>query len=149
MSDDTILFATGSGGPIHRVKATGGSVSVVSAASARTLPFPIPNKDRFLFYNKNNRTVEMATLSGDGKTTPLFTSDSMAVFAPAYGASPAYVLWLQGTTLVAQPFDADHGTLSRGRLLQSPMMSASLTAGASWISPYLRMGCFSTDPATL
>lgn len=109
--DGFILFATGTGGPIQRVKASGGPASAASIAGA-LWPHPVAGSGRFLYFNNTVRRIELATVSGSAQPASLFAADAAAIYAPAYHEHPGHLLWLKGTALMAQPFDATRATLT-------------------------------------
>ncbi|MBI2690118.1 MAG: PD40 domain-containing protein [Acidobacteria bacterium] len=104
MENGDILFANGTGNPIQRVKATGGAVSSAAPAGPRgsAWPYPIPGTDRFLYYNNTARGIE---ISNGGASSLVNNANSGGLYAPPHNGHPGYLLWLKGTTLVAQPFD--------------------------------------------
>jgi Tol biopolymer transport system component/DNA-binding winged helix-turn-helix (wHTH) protein len=115
--DGTILFASGGGGPgggpIYRVRATGGAaVPATSAgAGAASWPYAISGTDKFLYYDNARERVVLASLADSNKTEPLFAASTNAVYAPPHDGQPGYLLWMQGTTLLGQVFDARRGKL--------------------------------------
>jgi Tol biopolymer transport system component len=68
----------------------------------------LPDGNSFLF--EKRRTTQVETWLGrfDGRDpTLLLTATSQALYAP-----PGYLLYLQGDSILAHPFDATHGTLT-------------------------------------
>ena len=109
----TILFATGSGGPIQQVRATGGQASpaIPEKTGGALWPFPVGG-DRFLYFENTSRQVQFASLATGLQGASLFESDSSAVYAQPYNGHPGQLLWLKGATLMAQAFDPASGKLS-------------------------------------
>jgi Tol biopolymer transport system component len=109
-----ILFAAGAGGPILRVSASGGTPSPVTPdqRGGASWPVPVPGTGRFLYFENSSRKIQYLPVSG-GTQPPhtLLTAESSVIFAPPFGGFPAHLLWLKGTTLVAQAFDPATGKL--------------------------------------
>jgi Tol biopolymer transport system component len=109
--DGFILFATGTGGPIHRVRSTGGSAAAASSASA-SWPHPVSGTSQFLFLNNTSRKIELASPNGPGQPASVLSADTAALYAAPRAGFPGHLLWLKGTTLLAQPFDPANARLS-------------------------------------
>jgi len=108
-----ILFASGTGGPILRVKAAGGSTSPVAPAVGGALwPYPMPGLDRFLYFDKNSRMLQVGSVGNASTPISLFTTETGALFAPPFAGNAGRLLWLKGSTLMAQAFDPAVGRLS-------------------------------------
>jgi Tol biopolymer transport system component len=111
-SDGSILFASGSGGPLLRVRSTGGAPTALAHTEGARWPSPLPGGGRFLFHENAGRRILMSSLEGSDQPSPLFAAESSAVYAPPYGGHPGKLLWMKGTALVAQTFDPKSGRLS-------------------------------------
>jgi serine/threonine protein kinase len=100
-TDGTILFSVGS--PIMRVSENGGT-AVPVAAEPRRYPTMLPDGRHFLYLGGNERTPEEAIYAGslDSKDTHKITAaNSKAELTPS-----GHLLFMRGTTLMAQPFDS-------------------------------------------
>jgi Tol biopolymer transport system component/DNA-binding winged helix-turn-helix (wHTH) protein len=108
--DGTILFAAGGGGPLHRVPATGGTAvpATLPDAGAISWPYPIAGTDKFL-YDNSRGIAHLGSLSDIHKREPIHPADSNTLYAPPHDGQPGRLLWLRGTTLVGQVFDARRG----------------------------------------
>lgn len=110
--DGAILFATGSGGPIQRVPVAGGPpVPVTLVSAGGSWPYPVGGTGRFLYFDNGIRKVQLAAMSGTSPPAEVFSSDASAIYAPPYDARPARLLFLKGTTLMAQAFNPASGSL--------------------------------------
>jgi DNA-binding winged helix-turn-helix (wHTH) protein len=109
--DGFILFATGTGGPIQRVKATGGSAAAASTPGA-LWPHLVAGSGRFLYFNNSSRKIELASLYGSDRPASLFAADTAALYSVPHDGQPGYLLWLKGSTLMAQAFDPSSASLS-------------------------------------
>jgi Tol biopolymer transport system component len=111
--DDVILFGSGQG--LRRVPSSGGDpepVTVLDATREETghgFPQFLPD-GRFLYFiqskNPDTRGVYVASLDAPEERTRIVATDRKARYTPAVADRPAYLLWLQDQTLIAQPFDA-------------------------------------------
>jgi eukaryotic-like serine/threonine-protein kinase len=128
-ADGTILFARGNTG-IFRVASTGGSVSEVTKLDfslqegSHRWPSFLPDGRHFLYGIRSGLPEQQGIYAGsiDGKTKKrLLPHDSSAVYA-----APGYLLFLDGDTILAQPFDADRLELSG-----QPLMVAEQVGHAS------------------
>jgi len=118
--DDQILMSIG-GGAIFRVPASGGTLTPVTrldtsrGENAHYWPDFLPGGRRFLFFVRSTRIensgIYVGTLDG-GEPIRVVSSLSSGLYAPPFGARPAYLLWVQNGDLLAQPFDAEHAALS-------------------------------------
>ena len=108
--DETIILAWGDS-PILRVPAAGGPVTAVTkleGSQVHRWPQFLPNGRHFLFTVRGGDRRGVVAASLDGKASKfLVRSDSSALYA-----APGYLLWLNGDTLLGQPFDADRLELS-------------------------------------
>lgn len=111
--DDIILF-TGPGG-LRRISASGGTPVPVTTVDAsrgeRThiAPFFLPDSRQFLFATGTagmaSRGVSIGSLD-EPTTTPLLEGSTNAAYANGH------LLFLRGSTLMAQPFDPERRTLT-------------------------------------
>jgi eukaryotic-like serine/threonine-protein kinase len=165
----TILFATGSGGPIMRVSADGGNASPVTSDSwgGALWPYAIPGSGRFLFYHNGSRRIQLGVIpdSRNREKDPppppaaILASESGGVFAPAYNGHAPQLLWLKGSTLLSQDFDPERGTLSgdihavaeevgtadRGRIMDLTLSSNGVLLYGAGNSLHSRLGWFRRD----
>jgi Tol biopolymer transport system component len=109
--DDTVLFATGSS-TIFRVSAGGGTISPVTKLDssrqegAHRWPYFLPDGRHFVYTVLSAVAEQRGVYAGalDGHTKKLLLrarSDTNAFYA-----SPGYLLFVDGDTLLAQAFDA-------------------------------------------
>jgi Tol biopolymer transport system component len=133
--DETILFAKGNTG-ILRLPANGGTVSEVTRLDSslqegsHRWPSFLPDGRHFLYVIRSGLPEQQGVYAGsiDGKTKKrLLPLDSAAVYA-----EPGYLLYLDGDTALAQPFDSNRLELSG-----QPLMVAGQVGRAS--SGYLAM----------
>ena len=99
---------------LSRVSASGGNpvpLTKVDRAVGRSgdyTPWILPG-GRFLYYlrtaKRETQGVYVASLSKPDERTWLVGSTSGAIFAPPTGSAPGVLLYVNGTTLFAQPFD--------------------------------------------
>jgi Tol biopolymer transport system component len=151
--DGTILFARGNTG-IFRVASTGGPVSEVTRLDAslqegsHRWPSFLPDSQHFLYEVRSGLPEQQGIYAGsiDGKTKKrLLPHDSAAFYA-----APGYLLYLDGDTILAQPFDADRLELSGQPLMIAEQVGhasagygAMSTSGSSILAysgPILRPG---------
>jgi len=106
--DDVILFGSSSG-PLFRISASGGPVTVVTqlrksnGETGHVRPFFLPDGNHFLFVARNTKQENSAVFVGSlGSSQPklLLLSALKAAFAP-----PHHLLFVRETTLMAQEFD--------------------------------------------
>ncbi|HYL35145.1 MAG TPA: protein kinase [Bryobacteraceae bacterium] len=105
-----IVFTPNVGSGIYRVAAAGGEATPVTALdralgeNAHRMPWFLPDGHHFLYTARNNdpdkNAIYVADLNSKDRKKILAAS-SNAVYA-----SPGYLLFLRGATLMAQPFDA-------------------------------------------
>jgi Tol biopolymer transport system component len=114
--DNVILFNATTNSPLSRVAAAGGTPSVVTALDIRagevrhTLPFFLPDGQHFLYGATTTDYqralgVYVASLNSTGRTR-LLEGASHARY------TQGHLLFLRGTTLMAQPFDPTRLMLS-------------------------------------
>jgi Tol biopolymer transport system component len=107
--DGLIVFAPSSTGPLFTVSATGGTPGAVTAMNtergeiAHRHPKFLPDGRHFIFFVASDqaasRGLYLGTL-GSTVTSRLVASDAMGIFAP-----PHHLLYIRGSTLMAQRFD--------------------------------------------
>jgi Tol biopolymer transport system component len=112
--DGRILFAS-AGSTISQVPTSGGSPAPLTSLDAmrRELthyrPQALPG-NRFLFsirsQSPENSGVYAASLDDPVERVRLLTTDTNAIYAPG-GDGKRYLLWLRGSTLLAQEFDPE------------------------------------------
>lgn len=110
---ETILLGTGNDS-IRRVPAAGGPVSRVAATDvargegAQRWPQLLPDGVHFLYLLRTHTTDRGIYAGSAGeKAKKLVTIDSSGIYA-----TPGYLLWVDGNTLLSQAFDASRLELS-------------------------------------
>jgi eukaryotic-like serine/threonine-protein kinase len=135
-----ILFAPNSRSPLYRVTASGGSAALATTLDAKAIdlshrfPFFLPDGKHFLYASWKSAfhvTLRLASLDSREAGQSLQEADSSALYAQGY------LLFLRGTTLMAQPFDAKRLSLS------GDAVSVADEVQASWITAGL--GAFSVS----
>ena len=151
--DDTILIGTGYG-EIYRVAAAGGTpqpaTHLDSSKDERSHRWPqfLPDGKHFLFTARSGRADDRGVYVGalDEDTR----HQVLRMDTDAHYAAPGYLLFMNGDTLVAQPFDSDRlvvsgqptpieagvGRSSRG----NTAISASRTGTIAYAGATLRTG---------
>jgi len=118
-ADGVIVFS--SAGQLHRLPAAGGAVSLLNGVNGKrdgaTLAYPtfLPDGRHLLYLDAGGGAIGEAAVYG----ASLDSSDRTLVLSAAVSNawySRGYLFYLQNTTLVAQPFDADRLTLSGGAI---------------------------------
>jgi Tol biopolymer transport system component/predicted Ser/Thr protein kinase len=112
-SDNTILFSLGSSA-LYRVPSAGGTAATVTqldgslGEEAHRWPYFLPDGRHFLFGVYSVLTERRGVYAGslDGKTRKFLFPNKY--YGSAVYASPGYVLFLDGDTLMAQRIDAEH-----------------------------------------
>ena len=139
-SDGTIVFASETG-PMRRASAPGGACTpVMKADPQRTASLPefLPDGVHYLYAgqiagNPASRGVYVASLE-DSSAAPLsgkkiLDDYSSVLFTPsARSGEPGHLLFLRGSSIMAQPFDASALTTLGDPFLIASRSSASLTA---------------------
>jgi serine/threonine protein kinase len=107
--DGVIVFAPNVSGPLHRVHASGGAVSVVTALDAKggeishRFPWFLPDGQHFLYAASKAGATQVSIRIGSFDSTEqnptLQVADSFALY------SQGYLLFLRNTTLMARQFD--------------------------------------------
>jgi serine/threonine protein kinase len=102
-----IVFAPNLASPLYRVPAEGGTPMPLTRFDERTReflhgsPFFLPDGTHFLFYVASQASgVYVGSLESQ-EVKLVLRSETAAAYAP-----PGYLLFARGTTLMAQPFDA-------------------------------------------
>jgi eukaryotic-like serine/threonine-protein kinase len=103
-----IVFAPNLASALMRVSAAGGTVMPVTHFNKNTQeyvhsnPFFLPDGTHFLFYVASQEPGAYVGSLESQEVKLVARTDSAAVYAP-----PGYLLFANGTTLMAQPFDAE------------------------------------------
>jgi eukaryotic-like serine/threonine-protein kinase len=104
-SDGQIIFGTFTDG-LFRVSASGGTPSSLKLLG--TWPQALPN-GHFLYFvagaKAGNNGVYAVSLAKPSEPVKLLSSDTSALYAPGANGK-GYLLWLRGTTLLAQELDS-------------------------------------------
>jgi serine/threonine protein kinase/Tol biopolymer transport system component len=108
--DGTILFTPRLATGVYRVPDAGGDVEAVSLPdpsrheNSHTWPSFLPDGRHFLYFAFGSQAEEIgiyvASLDGRDRRR-LVSADSGAIYAP-----PGFLIYVRGSTLLAQPFDA-------------------------------------------
>jgi serine/threonine protein kinase len=140
--DDVILFTPRGDSPLFRVSSAGGAPSAVTSLDAKAgetahvYPFFLPDGRHFLYLAQASggvpHGVYIGSLDSTGRTR-LFESGSNVEYAQ--GA----LLFLRGTTLMGQSFDASRGTLTGEAIPLADQIQVSE------VSAFLRTGSFSVS----
>jgi eukaryotic-like serine/threonine-protein kinase len=117
--DGVILFGSAAG--LQRVSSAGGGAALLTeadrGAGERGHGFPqfLPDGNRFLYFVDSSdpivQGVYASSLDNPKRRQRVMQTSAKAVYVPAGGSHPSYLLWLQEQTLLAQRFDA--ATLTR------------------------------------
>ncbi len=148
-ADDQVVFAPTFTGPLMQVSASGGKVTPATTLDkgrnqgTHRWPSFLPDGRHFLYYAAGSGGQEPGEIFvgevGSGRVKHLVQASSIAVYAP-----PGYLMFVRGSSLVAQAFDVDtfevHGdTMPLGVDLPSNSstsgmraFSASLDGTACW-----------------
>ncbi len=120
--DDTIIFTPEGGGTIVRVAASGGAVTPVTALdksrgeNAHYWPVLLPGGNRFIYFVRSTRVenggIYLGRLDGSAPPVKVVASLSSGVVATRPSDGALYLLWVRDDELLAQPFDAEAGTLT-------------------------------------
>jgi Tol biopolymer transport system component len=151
-ADDRIVFAPAAHSALMQVSASGGAVTPATTLDTKRnvgthrWPCFLPDGRHFLFYSSVGSGQEPGDLEvgeiGSSRVKELTEASSLAVFA-----SPGHLLFVRGSTLVAQAFDAERLELSGEPVpLGMDLPSTSWTSGhralsasrdgtLSWYSP--------------
>jgi Tol biopolymer transport system component len=111
----------GSGAGLRRVSPTGGGISLLTKIDPAAMetghgyPQFLPDGDRFLYFVASDdpsvQGMYSSTLTDPTHRKLLLRTAAKAVYVPARGLSPPYLLWLQDQTLLAQRFNPTSLTL--------------------------------------
>ena len=113
--DGVILFSTSNtGAPLRRVNAAGGACTAVTKPegdSRQAFPEFLPDGKHFVYLVRQGDEAKQGLyVAALDNPTPrrLLADDSSAIFAPSVtGKKYGYLLFLRGSALMAQPFNAD------------------------------------------
>ena len=93
-----------SGGPVTTLRKTEGEIAYAA-------PQFLPGGDRFLYLVASEdpkiQGIYVSSLETPSERTRILTTDGKAVYVAPRGGRPGYLLWLEGQTLHARPFDAE------------------------------------------
>jgi eukaryotic-like serine/threonine-protein kinase len=111
-ADGRIVFAPTFSGPLMQVSVSGGKVTPATKLDkarnegTHRWPWFLPDGRHFLYYAAGSTGVEPGEIFvadlDSGSVKHITQSSSLVVYA-----SPGYLVFVRGSTLVAQPFDAD------------------------------------------
>jgi Tol biopolymer transport system component/predicted Ser/Thr protein kinase len=105
--DGVIVYAPNLANPLFRIPASGGTPTPVTSFDERThetihaSPSFLPDGRHFLLYVQSNELGVYAGSLDSKEIKQVVRSDAAGTYAP-----PGYLLFLRGSTLMAQPFDA-------------------------------------------
>ena len=110
-----IVFGSGNG--LMRVSAAGGGATPLTKVDTSKLesghgyPQFLPDGNRFIYFvasaNADVQGIYAGSLSEPEKRQQILRTSTKAVFVPALGLYPSYLLWIQEQALLAQEFDPD------------------------------------------
>jgi Tol biopolymer transport system component len=113
--DGVILFGSAVG--LQRVSASGGGANVLIKTDAGKkesgfgYPQFLPDGNHFIYFvdssDPNVQGVYASSLKNPEQRQQIVRAAAKAVFVPARGTYPNYLLWMQNQTLLAQRFDVD------------------------------------------
>jgi eukaryotic-like serine/threonine-protein kinase len=120
---DGVIIAGTDNSPILRVAASGGQAVPVTALvpgeSGHRWPQFLPDGKHFLYERASTDQGKTGVYIGSIDAQPnqqsmqrLLASDRQAYYAPEPGGGAGYLIFLRGTTLMAQPFDPNKMILS-------------------------------------
>lgn len=128
--EDVILFASGANAGVMRVSANGGQPTVVTTPGppeiTHRFPFFLPDGRRFLYWSQTEQGGVVMAASLDGGP-PMRLVDSMA--KGEYSAG--HLLYLDGSTLTAQPFDPGRSALGSPAVALVPNVLRSQGGGSA------------------
>jgi serine/threonine protein kinase len=110
-SPQGVIVISGDGQHLYRVPAAGGTPAEITSLDAsrkeisHSAPFFLPDGRHFLFLARSQNVADSAIFVGtlDSKEVRFV----MRSTSEARYARPGYLMFMHGTTLTAQPFDAD------------------------------------------
>ena len=105
-----------SGGPVTTLRKTEGEIAYAA-------PQFLPDGDHFLYLvaheDPKTEGVYASSLTNPSQRTLILNTSSKAVYVGPRGDRPGYLLWLEGQTLQARPFDATRlHSLLNGRSME-------------------------------
>jgi Tol biopolymer transport system component len=116
----TIIFNSGTGGPLLTVSAGGGTPTPLTTLdtsrqeNSHRWPFFLPDGRRFLYFIRAPQPeaagvsgVYLGSLDDPREKTRIVNAPSNAVFSPPGAQRPGYVAWVQDGNLMVQPFDLE------------------------------------------
>lgn len=117
--DGVIIFSSLRAG-LFRVPASGGNPTIIEPASisiVARLPWFLPDGKHFLYTANNTADSQKSRVymdsidarPGSNSRKEVLAVASNAVYVPGIPSAPAYILYMRGQVLMAQPFDADRG----------------------------------------
>jgi eukaryotic-like serine/threonine-protein kinase len=153
-----ILFAS-QDGKLRRVSAAGGPCTVVNFLdkdSYGRFPEFLPDGTHFLLLggivgNSSSGGIYLASLDG-AKPSKILNDPSNGMYAPPVsGKGPAHILFLRGSTLMAQPFDPNKLEAVGDPFAVVSPVSQSVTAGQAnaSVAPNGTLVYASSNPAEL
>ena len=142
--DDVILF-TGPGAQLHRVSAGGGPTAAVTTVDAsvgevHSFPFFLPDGRRFLYLMQsgNGATALYVGSLDNAERTQVMEDVSNVQYAQGN------LLFVRGSTLMAQPFDAERAMLAGSA---APIVDQIQLSTQSFSNSTVRSGAFSVSDA--
>jgi Tol biopolymer transport system component len=102
-------------GVLLRVSAAGGTPTPVMELdqsrdeNSNRYPWFLPDQRHFLYMGRSRDVEKTAVFVGDLESKErkqIVSGDTTAMYAPALGGYPGYLLFMRDRTLMAQPFDA-------------------------------------------
>jgi serine/threonine protein kinase len=142
---DLILYL--GAGDIQEVRAQEGNLRKVQNVEGMRWPQFIPGGDRlvYIIYDKQlKQSRAFAAEYGSHTTAPLMRTDSAVQYAPPLRpGEPGYLLFIRGSSLLAQPFDADRFQLAgepfaiaQNVIYFGPTLSASFSVSENGVLVY-------------
>ncbi|HET9361512.1 MAG TPA: protein kinase [Vicinamibacterales bacterium] len=134
--DGIIIYGSGAG--IMQVPASGGTPTAVTKTGGgqgdlHVMPYFLPDGRHFLYLRTGapeSRGVHVGSLDAkpeEQNATPLVKTDNSAIYAPGQDGRIGQLLFVRGSTLLAQPFDA-----ARLELLGEPVPVADPIAASNF-----------------
>jgi len=140
--DGVIVFGCPCG--LDRVSASGGAVTSIRKVdggikeTAYAAPQFLPDGDRFIYFVVSSdpkvQGVYASSLANPAQRTLVLNTGAKAVFVPPRGRRPGYLLWMQGQTLQARPFDADSLQWKGGPFSLAEGVATAPGRAAFWVS---------------
>ena len=92
------------GGPVTTIRKTAGEIAYAA-------PQFLPGGDRYLYLVASEdpkvQGIYVSSLSAPSERTLILNTDSKAIYVAPHADRAGYLLWLEGQTLHARPFDAE------------------------------------------